>query len=49
MVQRLLEFVQPLGRVAELDEAIYSKMNIVRKIVGDGPPVTGHFVGKRLS
>ena len=40
------ELVEPLGRVAEVDEAIYSKMDIVRASGGIRPPVTGHFIGK---
>ena len=41
---RSLELVEPLWRVAEIDEAIYSKMDIVRASGGKRPPVTGHFI-----
>ena len=41
---RSLELVEPLWRVAEFDEIIYSKMDIVRASGGKRPPVTGHFI-----
>ena len=44
-----LELVEPLWRVAEIDEAIYSKMNFMCMLGGILPPVICHFADKGLA